>query len=95
MYFLMQLSEETSTDVPTEHAHELDHESSGEHEHIQGLSHHEQPLILLFVFFGLFIGGLLREVNKKTKFPYTPMLIIAGIILGHWDDNLGSVGRSA
>jgi len=59
------------------------------------LTHHEQPLILLFIFFGLLIGGMLREVNKRTKFPYTPMLIIAGIILGHWDHVLGNIGRSA
>lgn len=40
----------------------------------------------------MLLGGLLREVNKKTKFPYTPMLIIAGIIMGHWRESLGIIG---
>jgi len=48
--------------------------------------HHEQPLILLFLFIGLLFGGLLREINKKTKFPYTPLLIILGIIMGIYKD---------
>lgn len=43
------------------------------------------PLIVFFVFFGLFIGGILREVNKKTAFPYTPMVVVVGILIGRFD----------
>lgn len=53
-----------------------------------------QPLILLYVFGGLLIGGLLRELNKKTKFPYTPMVVLTGIILGYWKSKLGIVGEA-
>lgn len=52
-------------------------------------------MILLYVFGGLLIGGILREINKKTKFPYTPMIIIVGIILGYWKSSLGVIGEAA
>lgn len=64
----------------------------GEGMHGGGEHHSTQPLIILFVFVGLLIGGALREVNKKTKFPYTPMLIIVGIIMGNWRESLGVIG---
>lgn len=50
--------------------------------------------MIFFVFFGLLVGGLLREVNKKTKFPYTPLLILAGLLLGYLRNYLGTVGES-
>lgn len=37
---------------------------------------------MLFVGVGLLIGAILREVNKKIKLPYTPMLLVVGIIVG-------------
>jgi NhaP-type Na+/H+ or K+/H+ antiporter len=40
------------------------------------------------------MGGVFREINKKTKFPYTPMVVVFGIILGHWDKTLGVIGKS-
>lgn len=42
----------------------------------------------------MLLGGFLREVNKKTRFPYTPMLIVAGLILGYFRHYLGTVGQS-
>lgn len=53
------------------------------------ITDHEQPLLVLFVFLGLALGGLLRQVNRKTKLPYTPMLIVFGIIIGCYRDSLG------
>ena len=50
--------------------------------------------ILFFIMFSLLIGGLLREVNKKFKVPYTPMLLIAGIMWGLVDNHLGLIGKS-
>jgi hypothetical protein len=57
------------------------HTNSGE----ESGGHHETgPLVVLFVFFGLLCGAILREFNKKTGIPYTPMLLILGIILGYF-----------
>jgi hypothetical protein len=49
-------------------------------------------LVVLFIFVGLLLGGLLREVNKKTKIPYTPMLLVLGILLGYFRESLGPIG---
>lgn len=51
-----------------------------------------QPLIVLFVFISLFIGALLKEVNKKTRLPYSVMILYSGILLGKYKDQLGIVG---
>ena len=59
---------------------------------------HESPQgaaqIILFLFVGLFLGGLLREVNKKTSIPYTPMLFVLGIVSGFYYLNLGVLGEA-
>lgn len=43
---------------------------------------------------GLLFGGILREINKKTKIPYTPMLLVLGVFLGYFRHHLGVVGES-
>jgi hypothetical protein len=50
--------------------------------------------VVLFIFVGLLLGGLLREINKKTKMPYTPMLLVLGIFLGYFRESLGVIGQS-
>lgn len=55
----------------------------------------EGPKIVFFVMIGLLIGAVLREVNKRTKIPYTPMLLLVGIIIGELVDELGILGESA
>ncbi len=57
-----------------------------------GHDEHSGPLVIFFVFFGLLLGGMLRELNKKTKFPYTPMLILTGLFMGYFRHYLGTVG---
>jgi hypothetical protein len=52
-------------------------------------------LAVFFIFFGLLCGALLREVNKKVGIPYTPMLLVLGIIIGYFREDLGVVGESA
>jgi hypothetical protein len=49
---------------------------------------------VLFIFFGLLCGSILREINKKTGVPYTPMLLVLGILLGYFRNDLGPVGSS-
>lgn len=40
------------------------------------------------------MGTILREVNKRTKMPYTPMLLLLGIFLGYFRHSLGIFGDS-
>jgi len=70
----------------------LETTSAGEHHE----STHENPegMIIFFTFMGLLLGGFLREVNKKTKLPYTPMLLAIGIYIGHHTASLGLIGDS-
>lgn len=61
----------------------------------EGGEHHENgPFVVLFIFFGLLCGSLLREINKKTGIPYTPMLLVLGILLGNFRESLGPVGTA-
>ena len=69
-----------------EHADPSEH---GEHGH-----HENGPLAVLFVFVGLLFGALLREINKKTRIPYTPMLLVIGIFFGYCRESLGTFGQS-
>lgn len=50
--------------------------------------------IILFIFTGIFLGAVLREIKKKTNFPYTPMLLIIGGIVGYFDKSLWIFGEA-
>lgn len=65
------------------------HENAEHGEHMPG-----EALIALFVFVGLLIGCVFREINKKLKIPYTPAILGIGIILGISVDSLGVVGQA-
>ena len=39
--------------------------------------------MLFFICLSLLLGLALREVNKKTKFPYTPALLAVGLLVGY------------
>jgi NhaP-type Na+/H+ or K+/H+ antiporter len=39
-------------------------------------------MIMLFVFFGLLIGGLMRELTKRIYLPYAPALLILATLFG-------------
>lgn len=51
-------------------------------------------MVVLFVFVGLFLGAILKEVKKKVNIPYSPMLMGIGIILGYFYKSLGMYGES-
>jgi len=53
-----------------------------------------EALIILFTFAGLLLGAALREVSKKTKVPYTPILLAVGLIIGIYVDSLGILGEA-
>ena len=59
------------------------------------MSSHQEIEILLFILVSLLIGGLTREINKYTKVPYTPLLLVIGIVWGSLDEYLGTLGESA
>jgi hypothetical protein len=49
----------------------------------------------MFILMALLSGALLREVNKKFGIPYSPMLLLLGIILGVYHASFGYWGHSA
>ena len=54
------------------------------------------PTIVFFIVFGLLIGAACRSINKHTKFPYTPLKLMTGLILGYFKQILGAyVGGGA
>jgi len=53
-----------------------------------------ETLVIFFLFAALFLGGIFKEINKKTGIPYTPMLFILGILCGAYYQNLGIFGAS-
>ena len=44
---------------------------------------------VLFVLFGLFLGAFLKKLNKLTKIPYGPMVMIMAIIWGTFSEYTG------
>ena len=77
--------------IANDHPHNSDSDNTY---HPDG--HHIGPeaLIILFTFAGLLLGAVLREISKKTKVPYTPMLLAAGIFIGVYIDRFGVTGEA-
>ena len=48
----------------------------------------------MFIIISLTIGLLCLWFKKLTTIPYTPMLIVFGMILGIFHENLWEIGRS-
>lgn len=63
-------------------------------EHKNGVHISEGGLIIKFIFLSLLLGGLLKEIKKKTNIPYSPMLLLSGILFGLFAKNMGIVGES-
>ena len=55
---------------------------------------HKEVNIVFFLFGSLLVGAILKEINKKTHIPYTPMLFIIGIACGVYNVNLGAFGKA-
>jgi hypothetical protein len=47
--------------------------------------------VTLFITIGMLIGGICREINKKTNIPYTPMLLVIGMIIGGYREYFGAL----
>ena len=52
-------------------------------------SSHDGPVYVFFVVFGLLLGALCREISKSTKFPYAPMILAVGLLLGYFREIMG------
>ena len=66
---------------------------------IPGTDHHSdhepsEVLVVLWVFITFLIGATLHEIQKKTKIPYTPMLLGVGILFGVFAEDMGLVGKA-
>lgn len=53
-----------------------------------------EALIVYIVGVILVIGGLCREIKKMTGIPYTPQLLVVGIVLGCYAKELGVMGHA-
>jgi NhaP-type Na+/H+ or K+/H+ antiporter len=50
--------------------------------------------VSLFIFISLLLGIIFRRISIATKFPYTPMILIAGLIWGLIVEYLGLLGEA-
>ena len=55
---------------------------------------HGIEFLFIFIVFGLLIGMFLYWIKHLTSIPYTPMLLIVGIIFGYFHRSLGFFGES-
>ena len=56
---------------------------------------HTSMLVILFLFIQIFIGQLLKAFSNWTTIPYTSLLFIAGVMIGHYHEDLGGIGIGA
>lgn len=75
-------------------------EAHGAHEeHSKHKEHHEhhipsEGLVVWFTFGCLMLGCFCRILKNITGIPYTPQLMVLGVLLGGFSDSLGDFGRS-
>lgn len=96
----------TLSEAPTETSHhnstepssttEPSHETSTDETEHQDHAHHisNGGLIIMFTFLVLFVGSVLKEIKKKTNIPYTPMILIMGLVCGYYHESWGILGKS-
>lgn len=53
-----------------------------------------EAYIIFFLITTLLIGAICREISKKTNIPYTPQLLLIGVLLGSYYKNLGDFSIS-
>ena len=71
---------------------EEDTEEEGHHD--DGVHISQGGLIIMFTFLSLLSGGILKELKKKTNIPYSPMLLVLGIIFGLSAKKIDVIGKS-
>jgi NhaP-type Na+/H+ or K+/H+ antiporter len=56
--------------------------------------HPNEAYVIYFIVITLLIGSICREITKKTSLPYTPQLLLIGLVLGSYYKYLGTIGIS-
>lgn len=87
--------ESTQEEDNSAEASPQEEETEEEPEENEGEEEPGEVLVVLFIILGLLIGGLLREVNKATGFPYSPMLLVVGTLAGVYKAEMGTTLNSA
>jgi len=66
------------------------------HEDAHSHGHEISPggMMIFFIFICLFAGAIFKEIKKKTNIPYTPMVLIFGLVIGYYDTQLGFFGEA-
>lgn len=81
-------SGESETEEETEHNSEEESSVSSHSGHEMGSG----SKIIFFVIMALLIGCVLKEIKKKTNIPMTPMILIIGLLMGFYSNNLYLLG---
>lgn len=52
------------------------------------------PYIILFVILCLFLGNIAKSIKEKTSLPYSPQLLVFGVVLGCFYPVMGDLGKA-
>jgi NhaP-type Na+/H+ or K+/H+ antiporter len=69
------------------------HSEENEEEHEEGHHISDGSRIVFFIIATLFIGCVLKEIKKKTNIPFTPMILIVGLLMGFYSKKLYFLGE--
>ena len=77
-----------NTESETIEGHEANadetHHNDIDEDHSMGIHVPIESSMVLLIFTMLFAGGILRFVSEKTHIPYTPMILMFGMIFGRF-----------
>jgi NhaP-type Na+/H+ or K+/H+ antiporter len=49
-------------------------------------------MVIICLFVGMVIGQVGKQISHRFKIPYTPMLVVVGILVGYYADHMGDIG---
>ena len=76
----------------TANPHADNHDSKTKsHDSEEGLT---EAYVVYFIIIALLLGAVCVEIKKMTGLPYTPMLLVVGILLGAYSNSFGELGKS-
>lgn len=78
-----------------EHDGDSEREDKGDNKHEHEEEHSvNEALVVYFIIICLIIGSLCKEVKKLTGIPFSPLLLVAGILLAYFKSGLGVFEKS-
>lgn len=92
--YLNESPEVATTEPSTHETPTGEGEGAGEEtvEHAHEISN--GGLIIMYTFSVIFMGAIFKEIKKKTNIPYTPMVLIFGLIAGYYNESWGILGKA-